>query len=153
MAAAASGSRPAASDERVEDDGEEDEAPGAGKRAAPPASERRRAGAVLVGLWRGVTRDLLVVALGSEREVRDPALLDDLRAASDLLGASNGDASIAASLTGFLARLDGAGELLAANVRAEIIIDTLVLGWPRARDVATSPPATRARVPRARASS
>jgi hypothetical protein len=153
-AVAGPASRTAASEEAVDDDGEEDQATDAGRRAAQPASERRRAGAVLVGLWREVTRDLLVVALGSEREVRDPALLDDLRATSDLLGtagpdrnaasvtASHGDgASVAAGLTAFLARLDGAGELLAANVRAEIIVDTLVLGWPRAR-AATSPPAT-----------
>jgi DNA polymerase III delta' subunit len=163
-AVAGPASRTAASEEAVDDDGEQDQASDAGRRAAQPASERRRAGAVLVGLWREVTRDLLVVALGSEREVRDPALLDDLRATSDLLGtagpdrdaasvtASHGDgASVAAGLTAFLARLDGAGELLAANVRAEIIVDTLVLGWPRAR-AASSSPATGPAAARGRAS-
>jgi len=30
----------------------------------------------------------------------------------------------------FLVRLDGAGELLEANVRPELILDSLLLAWP-----------------------
>lgn len=142
---ASAGSVIAAGDDAADDDVDAEVA-GTGRRAAPPASERRRAGVVLVGLWREVARDLLVVALGSERDVRDPALLDDLRATADDLrwppgpsergvavparAASGFDA--ASRLTGFLSRLDAAGELLAANVRAEIVVDTLVLAWPQA---------------------
>ena len=113
-------------------DADDDATGEAATRAAAPAAERRRAAAFLVGLWRDVTRDLLVVRLGSEREIRDPALVDDLRAAAAGLGddASN-DAVLA--LGGFLARLDAAGELLEANVRAEIVLDTLLLAWPHAR--------------------
>jgi DNA polymerase III delta' subunit len=98
---------------------------GAGKTSVP-AAERRRAASVLVGLWRELTRDLLVVMLGEERQVRDPALLDDLRVAAGSLG-SGGTA-----LGAFLGRLDGAGELLEANVRPELVLDTLLLHWPRA---------------------
>jgi hypothetical protein len=32
----------------------------------------------------------------------------------------------------FLRRLDEAGELLEANVRPEIVLDALLLAWPRA---------------------
>ncbi len=122
---------------------------GAG-RATAPASERRRTIAILVGLWRELTRDLLVVRLGAEREVRDPAILDDLRAAAAALGPHGGDAAggaddgadagpavadvAAAQLTAFLHRLDVGGELLDANVRPELVLDTLLLAWP-------SPPA------------
>ncbi|MEO5939265.1 MAG: hypothetical protein ABIZ72_00115 [Candidatus Limnocylindrales bacterium] len=116
-------------------DAEADE-PGGG-RTAVPAAERRRAAAIVVGLWRELARDLLVVILGQERQVRDPALLDDLREAAARLAAGapdrDGDAGMAdggEALGGFLARLDAAGELLEANVRPELVLDTLVLRWP-----------------------
>ena len=105
------------------DEGDGDDG-GAG-RTAVPAAERRRATAVIVGLWRELTRDLLVVALGQERQVRDPGLLDDLREAASQLGEGH------AALAAFLGRLDRAGELLEANVRPELVLDTLLLGWPR----------------------
>jgi DNA polymerase III subunit delta' len=139
-----------------DDDDERDaaEEPGAGKTAVP-AAERRRAAAILVGLWRELARDLLLVALGEERQVRDPGLLDDLRvAAANLdLAAERAPSSErapdraagpapdpvlvrspdpAAGLGGFLGRLDAAGELLEANVRPELVLDTLLLHWPRA---------------------
>jgi hypothetical protein len=124
------------------DDDEEDaiEEPGAGKTAVP-AAERRRAATILVGLWRELARDLLLVELGEERQVRDPGLLDDLRDAAGHLGpvAEPGPTSgpewaadPAAGLGGFLGRLDAAGELLEANVRPELVLDTLLLHWPRA---------------------
>jgi DNA polymerase III subunit delta' len=117
-----------------------DEASG---RSAAPAAERRRAAATLVGLWRELTRDLLVVRLGAEREVRDPALLDDLRAASDRLGrpsetAARGTDPATGALGAFLDRLDAAGELLESNVRAEIVLDTLLLAWPTTGTAAAS---------------
>ncbi len=105
------------------DQSEED--PGAAKTSVP-AAERRRAATVLVGLWRELARDLLVVALGEERQVRDQAMLDDLREAAAQLGPSG-----SAGLGPFLGRLDAAGELLEANVRPELVLDTLLLHWPR----------------------
>jgi DNA polymerase III delta' subunit len=114
-------------DETVEgEDGSEEEDVVA--RGSAPAAERRRAAILIVGLWRELSRDLLVVGLGEERQVRDTALLDDLRAAAD------GDPrAIAAAAGAQLQRLDAAGELLEANVRPEIVLDTLVLRWGRAR--------------------
>jgi hypothetical protein len=116
--ASGSGDEPAddASAEALEPDD-----PGAPSTSAS-AAERRRSIGILVGLWRELARDLLVVSLGSAREVRDPALLDDLRTA-----ARPDDARDVAD---FLARLDGAGELLEANVRPELILDSLLLAWP-----------------------
>ena len=98
-----------------------------GGRLSASAAERRRAATALVGVWREVARDLVVAALGEDRRVRDPALLDDLRATADRLGAG-----AAAAAGSFLRRLDTAGELLEANVRPELVLDGLLLGWPRA---------------------
>jgi DNA polymerase-3 subunit delta' len=100
--------------------------------ASATAAERRRAAAIVIGLWRDLVRDLLVVRLDDERSVRDPGLLDDLRVAAGQFGAS-GDAARAADaeLAVFLARLDAVGELVEANARPEIALDSLLLGWPR----------------------
>ena len=150
----AGSSAPAAApgeDDDGSDDGDAVDEPGAGKTSVP-AAERRRAATVVVGLWRELARDLLLVALGEERQVRDPGLLDDLREAASSLGptadqspatgrtASSGSAvgpgSAAApgahGLGRFLGQLDAAGELLEANVRPELVLDTLLLHWPRA---------------------
>jgi len=127
------------------DDGQDDATDGDGDGPAAPAAsasaaQRRRAAASIVGLWRDLARDLVVAGLGVEREVRDPGLLDDLRDAATLLGAGPhaaqdaGDRApdpVAARLTAFLGRLDAAGELLEANVRPELVVDTLLLHWPR----------------------
>jgi len=114
------------------------------EKTSVPAAERRRAASILVGLWRELARDLLVVTLGEERQVRDPALLDDLRDAAANLDPPSTDyasrsgrrgpatlASPGAALGTFLGRLDAAGELLEANVRPELVLDTLLLHWPR----------------------
>ena len=104
--------------------------------ASASAAERRRGAMILIGLWRDLVRDLLVVRLGDERQVRDPGLLDDLRVGASLLGASgNGNGSAGsdrdAELAAFLARLDTVGELVEGNTRPEIALDSLLLGWPR----------------------
>jgi hypothetical protein len=122
-----------------EADAEADEASGVGgRRTAVPAAERRRAALILVALWRELARDLAVSVLGEERQVRDPALIDDLRTAAAAFRRTSGagadsagrDAPGAAAVGAFLRRLDGAGELLEANVRPELVLDGLLLGWP-----------------------
>lgn len=114
------------------DEVEAGEAEEGGGRGAAPAAERRRAAGIVIGLWREVARDLLVVGLGDERHVRDPGLLDDYRAAaarpSRAVGATSGDLA-SAVLADQLRRLDAAGELLEANVRPELILDSLLLHW------------------------
>jgi DNA polymerase-3 subunit delta' len=88
-----------------------------------PAAERRRAADSLLSIWRDVARDLAVAALGRPERIRDPGLLDDLARASAGLDAT--------TLAVFLDRLGRAGELVSANVSPELVMDGLVLAWPR----------------------
>ena len=99
--------------------------------ASTSAAERRRGVVIVIGLWRDLVRDLLVVRLGDERQVRDPGLLDDLRVAAGLFGTGDTARAHDAELAAFLARLDAVGELVEANTRPEIALDSLLLGWPR----------------------
>ena len=87
-----------------------------------PAAERRRAATTLIAIWRDLARDLTVAGLGDERLVHDVGLLDELRAATGIS---------TAELAGFLERLDRGGELLEANASPELVLDVLVLAWPR----------------------
>ncbi len=117
------------------DDGEPEEASEPGARGAAPAAERRRAAGILVGLWREVARDLLVFCLDGPRQVRDQGLLDDYRTAADGRPAGGSRGSTGADdLAAHLRRLDAAGELVEANVRPELVLDTLVLHWRWAAD-------------------
>ena len=101
-------------------DGDPDDAAVRDTRA--PAAERRRAAAQIVEIWRDLTRDLVLVGLGEERRLRDPAMLDELRGSTDLT---------ATQLGPFLARLDRTAELIDANVSPELALDVLLLAWPR----------------------
>jgi DNA polymerase-3 subunit delta' len=100
-------------------DGDPDDAAVRDTRA--PAAERRRAATQIVEIWRDLTRDLVLVGLGEERRLRDPAMLDDLRGSTDLT---------ATQLGPFLARLDRTAELIDANVSPELALDVLLLAWP-----------------------
>ena len=87
-------------------------------------AERRQAAEALLATWTAVARDLAVVAAGSRTAVRDPALLDDLEATAGRI--PPGSAAV------FLGRLARAAELLEANANPELLVDVLVLAWPRA---------------------
>ena len=131
-AATPAGSPDSATDQTPSGDDADDEVET--PAASASAAERRRAAMILIGLWRDLVRDLLVVRLGDERQVRDPGLLDDLRVAADLLGAHREGSAASepdAELAAFLARLDAVGELVEGNTRPEIALDSLLLGWPR----------------------
>ena len=100
-------------------DGEADAArPG---RSSP--AERRLAVRALLETWAAVARDLAVVAAGGRDRSVDLALVDDLEAAVARIPA--GSAPV------FLARMARAAELLEANASPELIVDVLVLAWPR----------------------
>jgi DNA polymerase-3 subunit delta' len=99
-----------------------------GPTARVPASERRRAALSLLEIWRDLARDLMVQALGHPERVRDTTLFDELAAAS--AGVDPAD------IAQFLGRLARAGELVEANVGPELVLDALVLGWPRRLAVA-----------------
>ena len=93
-------------------------------RASP--AERRLAARALLETWTAVARDLAVVAAGGRERAVDLALVDDLETAAALLPAG--------AAAAFLARLARAAELLEANANPELIVDVLVLAWPRRRD-------------------
>jgi DNA polymerase-3 subunit delta' len=103
---------------------DDEAAPEDPRETKSPAAERRRALTALVEIWRDLARDLAVVA-GDERRVRDPGLLDDLRAASGGLDEQ--------AIVVFLELLDRTGELIEANVSPELALDVLVVGWPHRR--------------------
>ncbi len=100
-------------------------APGEGDPGGPvarvPAAERRAAALTLVAIWRDVTRDLALVALGDRADIRQLDLLDDLEVAAVGLPKSFAAAQ--------LRRLDVAGERLEGNVSPELVVDALALGW------------------------
>jgi DNA polymerase III subunit delta' len=92
------------------------------------ASERRRALALLLDAWRDLARDLALAQLGETADVRDVALLEELEAAARAL--PDGAAATA------LARLVRATELVDANVSPELVLDVVILRWPRIRAAA-----------------
>ena len=87
-------------------------------------AERRLAARALLETWAAVARDLAVVAAGGRGRAVDLALVDDLEAAAARIKVGAAPA--------FLARLARAAQLLEANANPELIVDVLVLAWPRA---------------------
>ncbi len=95
-------------------------------KASP--KDRRRATAQLFDVWRDLARDLALAGQGARQSVRDPALLEELEAAAR--GLPPGAA------TSFLARIAEADGLVRANVTPELLVDVLLLHWPRRRSAA-----------------
>ena len=91
-------------------------------RASP--AERRLAARALLEAWTAVARDLAVIAAGGRERAVDLALIDDLETAAALLPAG--------AVPAFLARLARSAELLDSNANPELVVDVLVLAWPRA---------------------
>jgi DNA polymerase-3 subunit delta' len=91
-------------------------------RSSP--AERRLAARALLETWAAVARDLAVVAAGGRGRAVDLALVDDLEAAAARIPVGGAPA--------FLARLARASQLLEANANPELVVDVLVLAWPRA---------------------
>ena len=87
-----------------------------------PAAERRRAAAMLIAVWVDVARDLALVSAGERGPLRDPPLLEEYEAIARDVPVDEPAA--------FIARLGRAGELLEVNVAPELLLDSLVLGWP-----------------------
>jgi DNA polymerase-3 subunit delta' len=127
LPAAAVAEQPDDPSEGGEATGPEGVAAADGRDLRAPAAERRRAAIALVEIWADLARDLALVRLGEERRLRDPGLLDELRAAPPMA---------AGALASFLSRLDRIAGLIDANVAPELAIDVLILAWPRPRAAA-----------------
>ena len=105
--------------------GQEDAADDDPTTRAVPAARRRRAAEALIEVWMEVSRDLALVAADGSRSIRDPELLEEFAtAAAGLAPDAPAD---------FLRRLARAAELVAGNVAPELVLDSLVLAWPRRR--------------------
>jgi DNA polymerase-3 subunit delta' len=98
-----------------------------GARRASPA-ERRAAVAQILAVWREVARDLAVAARGGKRELHQHELLDELGSAASRVDASQ--------VTAFLQRIDNLGRALDSYANPELVLDTLLIEWPRAKQAA-----------------
>jgi hypothetical protein len=77
----------------------------------------------VLSAWRDLTRDLLVLADGGERHVRQVELLEELDAVVTRLDG--------AALVGFVAGLDVLTAAIEAYANPELVLDVLLLRWPR----------------------
>ena len=96
----------------------------AGRTVRASPAERRLAAGALIETWAAVARDLAVVAAGGSSRAINIALVDDLETAASRIPAG--------AVPAFLARLARAAQLLEANANPELVVDVLVLAWPRA---------------------
>jgi DNA polymerase-3 subunit delta' len=96
-----------------------DAEPDTGAKAS--AADRRRALALLLDLWRDLTRDLAVAQQGAVGSIRDVALLEDVERAARALPPGAAAATVA--------RLVRASELLEVNAAPELLLDVLLVRW------------------------
>ena len=105
-----------------------DEAPDEAAAKRAPAAVRRRALVLLLDAWRSLARDLAFAQQGARGSIRDIQVLEEIEAAArDLAPGAPAD---------FLARLVRADELIAGNVSPELVLDVLLVRWPRRHRVA-----------------
>ncbi len=102
-----------------------EEAADEGLAKKTPAATRRRALVLLLDAWRSLARDLAFAQRGAQGSIREIGLLEEIEA-----GARDLPADAAA---GALARLIRAEELIAGNVSPELVLDVLLVRWPRRR--------------------
>ena len=75
--------------------------------------------------WRDVGRDLAVVVGGGRAGIRQLDLLEELDAAAPLV--------VGDELVSFLDRLDGLVAAIDAYASPELVLDDLLLRWPRTK--------------------
>ena len=110
-------------DETADDEDSADDTP-----AKVTAKDRRRATIALLDVWRDLARDLVLADRGARKSVRDPVLLEELESAARQL--PPGEAAA------FLLRIAEADGLVKGNVNPELLLDTLLVHWPRRRRAA-----------------
>lgn len=92
------------------------------------AKDRRRATAQLLEVWRDLARDLVLAERGARSSLRDPSLLEELETAARDLPPG--------AAAAFLTRIAEADGLVTGNVTPELLLDVLLLRWPRRRHAA-----------------
>jgi DNA polymerase-3 subunit delta' len=118
---------PATDGEEGPDDGSQDAADdGPARRTS--AAARRRALLLLLDAWRALARDLACAQRGAPGSIRDIGLLEEIEAAARDLPPD--------AAAGMLTRLVRADELVAGNVSPELVLDVLLVRWPRRRHAA-----------------
>jgi DNA polymerase-3 subunit delta' len=100
----------------------------------PSPQERRRSLGLIIEVWREVGRDLAVASRGDGRAVRDLDGLDELRAAAPDIDSS--------ALYRFLDRLDRLELAVEGYASPELVLDVLLLSWPRTSTGTTRPMAS-----------
>jgi hypothetical protein len=110
------------------DDDAGDEAPDDGASRKTPAATRRRGLLLLLDAWRNLARDLAFAQRGARGSIRDVLLLEEIEAAARDLPPG--------APAAMLARLVRADEMIAGNVSPELVLDVLLVRWPRRRRVA-----------------
>ncbi|MBX3028560.1 MAG: hypothetical protein KF809_00235 [Chloroflexi bacterium] len=88
----------------------------------PEPAERRRAARRVLAIWRDVARDVGMRVGDARAAVRGVDLLEELDAAAGMP---------LPALTSFLDRLDGSTAALEAYASPELLLDGLLLAWPR----------------------
>ncbi|CAN5622696.1 DNA polymerase III subunit delta' [soil metagenome] len=86
-------------------------------------AERRRAVLAVLDAWRAVGRDVWLAIHEAWRSVRDADLIDELR--------SSAPGIAAADLGRFLDRLDRMALAVESYASPELVLDSLLLAWPR----------------------
>ena len=84
---------------------------------------RRAAALHVLEAWRAIARDLALASRGATAELRQRELIDELLAATADVDA--------ARLGSFLERLDGAARAIDAYANPELMLDALLIEWPR----------------------
>jgi DNA polymerase-3 subunit delta' len=92
---------------------------------SPAPAERRRAVTTVMDVWRHVARDVAIAAHGGLAEIGDVEALEEVLALAKDLDA--------AELAAFLARLEELDSAVEAYANPELVLDVLLIRWPRSR--------------------
>jgi DNA polymerase-3 subunit delta' len=90
---------------------------------APAPAERRRAALAVIDTWRQLARDLAVAARGGRAEIVQVDLLEEIVALGESLDEQ--------ALARFLQRVDELDAALEGYANPELVLDVLLLQWPR----------------------
>jgi DNA polymerase-3 subunit delta' len=126
--AGGNGAADRAADEHADAGSERPTSSGARSRIrprAPAPAERRRATLAVIDAWRGLARDVALAVRGGRAEIAHVDLLEELASLADEIDE--------ADLRAFLGLLDELDPAVEAYANPELVLDVLLLRWPRPR--------------------